>query len=133
VELESGGLAAGLRHLVTRAGQLSRTHCELAVAGPVTVANNVAATHLYRIAQEAITNALKHARATRIAVRLDGQSGRVHLSVRDDGCGIAEPTRPAAGMGLRIMAHRAAVTGGRFHIGPAPGGGTLVTCEMPNP
>jgi signal transduction histidine kinase len=132
-QLEGGGLADGLRQLASRTGHVSSVPCECEVEGAVEVADTAAATHLYRIAQEAITNALKHGQARRVSVRLFQRDGRVVLAVQDDGRGIAEPARRGEGMGLRIMAHRAAVMGGTFQIRAVTPHGTSVICEMPNP
>jgi signal transduction histidine kinase len=133
VPLEGGGLAEGLEQLASRTSHVSSILCDCEVEGAVEVADTAAATHLYRIAQEAITNALKHGRARHVSVRLFQRNGRVVLAVDDDGRGIPEPAERGQGMGLRIMAHRAAVMGGTFQIQALPPHGTSVTCEMPNP
>ena len=86
------------------------------------------ATHLYRIAQEAVRNALRHARPTRIGISLSEENGVRKLLVEDDGIGLPENGPVNHGLGLRIMAHRAAMIGGTFSIEPGPTGGTLVTC-----
>ena len=87
---------------------------------------------LYRIAQEAVINAVKHARAGRITVSLACPAGReAILAVRDDGCGRRQANTSAGGLGLGIMAHRARVIGGKLRIGDAPGGGTEVVCTAP--
>jgi signal transduction histidine kinase len=133
VQLEGGGLAAGLLQLASRTSSVSNVPCDCEIDGSVEVADAAAATHLYRIAQEAITNALKHGHAQHVSVRLFQRNGRVVLVVHDDGRGLPEPSRRGEGMGLRIMAHRAAVMGGTFQIRALPTQGTSVTCEMPNP
>jgi signal transduction histidine kinase len=133
VQIEGGGLAESLRHLAAQTSRVSSVRCVCEVDGSVDVADTAAATHLYRIAQEAITNALKHGRAQRVSLRLVQLNGRVVLSVSDDGTGIPDPARRGDGMGLRIMAHRAAVMGGTFQVRALPSRGTSVTCEMPNP
>ena len=91
--------------------------------------------HLYRIAQEAINNAVKHARASLIEVSLDcaAEHALLTLCVRDNGVGI-DCANPASsvqgGLGLRIMAHRARMIGGELTIENAKGGGTEVTCRI---
>jgi signal transduction histidine kinase len=132
VELESGGLAHGLRELVAKTSELTAAHCEYLGTQSITIRDSATSTHLYRIAQEAITNAIKHGHAHSIAVRLEELEGRLRLTVRDDGTGIPPPGRRGAGMGLRVMAHRAAVMGGQFNVRRETPG-TLVECEMPNP
>jgi signal transduction histidine kinase len=132
VELESEGLMAAFEELADNltkgAGVLCVFECEL----PVLIRDNAAATHLYRIAQEAVRNAIRHGKARRIEMRLSDQDGLVKLTVEDDGVGLPEPLRPGGGLGMRIMAHRAAMIGGAFSIEPGLAGGTMVTCSFPN-
>ena len=103
--------------------------------------------HLYRIAQEALSNAVRHAQATAIQLTLHRTPTSVHLEVRDDGVGISEETRHASrpdllsaaertdlarrGMGLFGMRHRADLIGARLIIQPNEGGGTVVRCILP--
>ena len=89
---------------------------------------------LYRITQEAITNAVRHGRAKNIYIDLVEVEGRVILTVEDDGLGIdhaAPPTAAAPGLGVRTMRHRARMIGATLAIEPADGGGTIVTCKLP--
>jgi signal transduction histidine kinase len=87
------------------------------------------ATQLYRIAQEAITNAVKHAHARSITTRIDGEAGAVALHIVDDGLGI-DQAEASDGMGLRIMRYRASSIGGRLSVGRGADGGTLVICTV---
>jgi signal transduction histidine kinase len=89
-------------------------------------------TQLYRIAQEAITNAVKHARASAIAVSLDTRLGRLTLTVCDDGVGFerAGGPGPGPGLGLGIMTHRATSVGATLTVGSGASGGTTVTCTL---
>jgi signal transduction histidine kinase len=89
------------------------------------------ATHLYRIAQEAVSNALKHGQAKRIIVRLARTEAGTILEILDDGVGVPDPLPPQRGMGLRIMAHRATMIGGTLTVRRGPAGGTVVTCTVP--
>ena len=84
----------------------------------------------YRIVQEALTNALRHARAHRATVRLDVDPGRLHVVVTDDGAGANGSGRPG-GHGLVGMRERVAVYGGTLDVGPAPGGGFRVDATIP--
>ena len=97
---------------------------------PVAVADNLTATHLYLIAQEAVHNAVKHARPRNIRISLDANDLLV-LSVQDDGIGMPA-SRPEnhGGLGLRIMRNRAAIIGATLTIQPAEPTGTLVTCAL---
>jgi signal transduction histidine kinase len=97
-------------------------------ASPAAVRGD-AALHLYRIAQEAVMNAVKAGKAKRISVRLTRRSGRGVLSVTDNGVGLREP--PRRGMGLMMMSHRARVLGALFGIRSRPRGTTRVTCVFP--
>ena len=98
-------------------------------AAPVPVASNAIATHLFRIAQEAINNAVKHGKARHIVVTLTQQDGMT-LTVYDDGAGIPAVEQRAPGSGLRIMAYRARIIGATLSVLPAPAGGTLVRCTL---
>ncbi len=133
VEMEGGGLAQGLRELAGKTSTLMGTRCEYHGDQTVVIEDSIAATHLYRIAQEAITNAIKHGRAARIAVGLEQVDDRLRLTVRDDGVGVPDPLPLRSGMGLRIMARRAEMMGGTLGVHRSPPRGTLVTCEVPNP
>jgi PAS domain S-box-containing protein len=93
------------------------------------------ATQVYRIAQEAVHNAVKHARASRIDLRLSAENGQAVLSVADDGCGFSRSSESGrSGLGLEIMKHRASVICGSLDVRPAAGesrSGTVVTCRFP--
>ena len=100
------------------------------------VHDSAAATHLYRIAQEAVNNAVRHAAAKQITIRLTAAAGGVALTVADDGVGM--PAAPAAppgqgGMGLHLMNYRARMIGASLEIqrGADGAGGTIVTCVLP--
>lgn len=84
--------------------------------------------NLYRIAQEALTNAARHSAATQVALVLEQSAGRTTLLVRDDGRGIAPDADRGPGMGLKIMRTRAEIVGARLTVGPSTGGGTCVEC-----
>jgi signal transduction histidine kinase len=95
-------------------------------------------THLFRIAQEAVNNAVRHSRASEIRISLTKQQRQLSLEVWDNGVGIdstAATRRSGAadtwGMGLRIMDYRAGMIGGQFHIERSEAGGTLVRCTVP--
>lgn len=86
---------------------------------------------LYRIAQEALQNALRHAAATRVLLRLEASPDRVRLTIQDDGRGFAMEGDPASRFGLVGMRERAHLLGGSFQIESTPGAGTRVTVEVP--
>ena len=87
--------------------------------------------HLFRIAQEALQNALKHAGATRVAIEFTVKRSGVRLSVTDNGSGFAHATQSGTGLGMRTMRFRASAIGGRVRITDRSGGGTAVVCEVP--
>jgi signal transduction histidine kinase len=89
------------------------------------------ASQLFRIAQEAVNNALKHAAPGEIRIGLRRQGDRLVLEVEDDGEGMPETLPPGAGMGLQVMRHRAQLLGGSLVLADSPAGGTLLRCEVP--
>jgi signal transduction histidine kinase len=133
VELDSEGLMVALEDLAQNVTARSRLQCVFARDAQVLIPDATTATHLYRITQEAISNAIRHGKAQRIDISLSAHGGRTTLTVEDDGVGLAEGRPLAAGLGLRIMAHRAAMIGGEFSIEPNPTGGTSVKCSLPSP
>ncbi|MBN9519701.1 PAS domain S-box protein [bacterium] len=127
VPVDAEGLMAALADLADRTRSDARVACTFDCPDPVAVADNLTATQLYLIAQEAVHNAVKHARPRAVRIALCADHGLV-LRVEDDGAGL-----PAgrSGLGLRIMHDRAAIIGARLTIGPASPAGTSVTCELP--
>jgi PAS domain S-box-containing protein len=89
--------------------------------------------HLFRIAQEGLTNALKHAGAQSIKVTIDVQPTTVRLAISDDGVGFSPTAVKSAGLGLKIMRYRAEVIDAQLSIGPGEDGGTVVACECRQP
>jgi PAS domain S-box-containing protein len=107
-----------------------RFHCP----GEVEIADPVVANGLFRIAQEAVANALRHGRPTRVRIELTARGGRVRLRVEDDGRGIPESVlsgnSPQHGLGMRILRHRASLIGAQLEIGNLPKGGACVACVL---
>ncbi len=132
VEIERGGLAYALRALVGRARDLYGLDVRFQArsAQPITL-DAATKTHLYRIAQEALTNAARHARATRVVVRLRVQGRRVSLSIEDDGVGLGPSAD--AGMGLKIMHYRAAIVGATLKVSAVRPSGTRIYCTLEQP
>ncbi|MHC1711366.1 MAG: 7TM diverse intracellular signaling domain-containing protein [Solidesulfovibrio sp.] len=131
VELAPGEVGASLAELARHEGQSSGvdiSYFERLACAPCC---NEHLVQLYRIAQEAVTNAVKHARPGRIAITLGcGSNRRLTLTVRDDGVGRQATDRSAGGLGLRIMAYRASMIGATLSIDDAETGGTMVTCSL---
>jgi signal transduction histidine kinase len=132
VELDAEGLVAALRHLAS-SSTVEGLRCSLHCPHSVPVRDNAAAMHLYRIAQEAVVNATKHAQAAEIIISLDVNDKNIVLSVADDGSGLPADHERSHGLGLRMMRHRAGVIGGTLIVESPPEGGTTVTCVLPLP
>ena len=126
VEVEANGLMAALQELATRASL--RVPCRVECRAPVLVADDTIALHLYRIAQEAVANALKHAGAREIIIGLRQQRRRIILSIQDDGAGLS--TKKGKGMGLHIMPYRARMIGATLIVSGERGQGTQVVCSL---
>ncbi|MBI3461503.1 MAG: hypothetical protein HY000_00355 [Planctomycetes bacterium] len=121
---------AALAGLASRTSELHGVTCTFDCSEPVLVKDNQKATHLYRIAKEAVTNALKHSRAKSITISLEGDEGSIILRIRDDGVGFPWEPAEIKGMGLKIMRYRAGLINAGLAIGPAEPIGTLVSCTL---
>ncbi|MDD5140294.1 MAG: PAS domain S-box protein [Verrucomicrobiales bacterium] len=129
VELETNGLMSALHELVAHVQKLFNIECRFECPEPVLIQNNVFATHLYRIVQEAINNAVKHGKPRRILVSLKPAGGRFALAVTDDGTGFSTESQKSGGMGLHIMKYRAGVVNAALEVrSGADGAGTTVMC-----
>ena len=137
-------LAGGLLRLSIEPEQLSGTLAELAATsstssapcsfrqeGNALVDDAAKSAQLFRIAQEAVRNALRHAQARHIDITLAGDDDAVCLVVEDDGRGLPPTPERGAGMGLRIMEHRATLVGGSLSVVTVPGEGTRIICHLP--
>ena len=129
VEFEANGLMSALHELAAHVQKLFRIECRFECAEPVLIRNNVFATHLYRIVQEAINNAIKHGKAGHILISLKPAGDRFALAVTDDGMGFSEETKKSGGIGLHIMKYRASVVDAALEVRSGVDGvGTEVTC-----
>jgi len=127
-----GGLARALESLAAATGRRTAVHCETDIDGAVSRLIDVPVAHqLARIAQEAVTNAVRHGRPDEIRIELGMCDGRGRLSITDNGRGIdrTEPSRE--GMGLQVLHYRADIIGGDLAVEPQEGGGTRVSCVFP--
>jgi two-component system, LuxR family, sensor kinase FixL len=102
--------------------------CQFTCGQPVFIESATTATHLYRIAQEAVGNAVKHGKATAIDISLDETETGVCLSISDNGCGIPEKLAGRGGMGLRTMDVRSKLVSGQFSLCRSESGGVKVVC-----
>ncbi len=131
VEMTDEGFTDALYELAGNVTERFKIACRFECDSPVLVREPGVATHLYRIAQEATTNAVKHGKASEIIIRLERDGAMNALTITDDGVGLPDNRPLRGGMGLRIMAHRARVIGAHFDAERLPSGGTRVTCMPP--
>ncbi|HUB27663.1 MAG TPA: PAS domain S-box protein [Tepidisphaeraceae bacterium] len=147
VDLKAGGLVVALQNLTIKVSQLFNVRCTFHWDHVAQVRGDLKATHLYRIAQEAVSNALRHGKARKVDVGLAARGGAISLCVRDDGIGIprkltmgvmqgiasddaARAQQAGMGMGLRTMHYRARMIGGTISIVPGGRRGTRVECVI---
>lgn len=130
-ELERSGLVAALRELISSIEKTCGVRCTLRADENISVQDNVLATHVFRIAQEAINNSVKHGKAKAIEVTLAPNGDRIELTVTDNGTGFS-PEAKMDGLGLRIMHYRARRIGGALEVATTEKGGTRITCLFRN-
>ncbi len=132
VELKQHGLLVALKGVAQRAQAQFGISCAVrASTKAMPTLSEGTAVQIFRIAQEAVQNAIKHAHAKKILIRLGKRKGAWSLTVRDDGVGLTDSAPVTPGMGLRIMRYRAQIIQGTLQVGNAKGGGTLVSCTVP--
>ncbi len=130
VDVDASGLMQALGELVEQCQIVYDVPCDFEYDEPVLMEDNFTATHLFRLAQEAIQNAVKHGRADHITVGIKRIGHRVTLRIRDNGVGFDPEGQEASGIGLRIMRHRAELIGAALKVTSAEQGGTLVRCTF---
>ena len=127
VTLESEGLMSALQEFAGNTEKIFRIGCEFDCVQPVLVNDPTVATHLFRIAQEAVSNAIKHGKATQIEIQLEeNPRGTVVLRVTDNGSGFSQEAPKQKGMGLQIMKSRAGMIGGTLTIENAQSGAQVI-------
>ena len=124
------GLVASLQELAQRTQRVFRLRCGFRCPAPVRLVDSTTGIHLYRIAQEAVSNAIRHGHARRISISLTTRAGILVLRVRDNGRGLPRSPQPGSGMGLRVMRYRAGVINGTLEVRSGPRGGTSVICTV---
>ena len=132
VDIETGGLVSALQTLASNAEKILDVKCQFVCKEPVSVHNLVEAKQLYRIAQEAVTNAAKHGKTPKITIELRSTKALCILSVSNDGPSFQPSSHSNNGLGLKIMEYRANLIGGVLEIGKGKKSGTVVTCTVPN-
>ena len=131
--LEADGLARALSELAESTSAMAKVDCRFINEPPALLRDANAATHLYRIAQEALNNALKHGRPKRIRITLMDLGDRVALKVANNGHGFGKPSGSGDGMGLRVMQYRAELIGATLDLDSTPRNGVTVTCTLRKP
>jgi two-component system, LuxR family, sensor kinase FixL len=133
VMLEADGLMPVLRQLADNTDKVFNVSCQLCHEPTVMVGDSAVAIHLYRIAQEAVSNAIKHGQASRVGITLSGANERLTLTIQDNGRGFETRNGHHGGMGLQIMHYRAGMIGGHLTVDSQTGQGARVTCSFPAP
>jgi len=128
IELSASGLASALEELAFRSSQDGIT-CRFNCPKLMRMPDEVIALNLYRIAQEAVANALKHGKPSEIMISLSREKKAIVFAVEDNGTGLAKKRKPR-GMGIHIMKYRAETIGATFTAEPRPQGGTIVRCTV---
>jgi signal transduction histidine kinase len=132
VRLEADGLRIALSSLATNVEKLFGISCNVDYSEDIVVQDQATATHLYRIVQEALNNAIKHGKADTVTVSLLQQDDAAVLTIQDNGCGISNAVNQGKGMGLNIMQYRASMIGASLDIADGEAGGTVVRCSFQN-
>jgi len=128
--LQSEGLMSALQELAVNTEKMFGITCRFESKEAVPVPDITIATHLYRIAQEAVSNAIKHGRAKTVLIKLTTTHQGISVSISDDGVGFPKSGPRGKGMGLRIMRYRAGVIGASLEINPNPGGGITICSSL---
>jgi len=130
VDRDEGGLESALEELASTTSRLAGISCTVICPESVQTTDNAQAIHLYRIAQEALSNALKHGHAKSVVIALEASDGTCSLRVSDDGIGFNPSPGERKGMGLSIMRYRARMISGKLEIQPNSPLGTVVVCTI---
>ena len=121
-----------LDNLAAQSSELFSVRCRYEGKKNIGINDNEVGTQLYRIAQEAVTNAIRHGNATRVTLDLSVADGQGRLRVSDNGTGLPDGWETSGGMGIRIMRYRAGMIGGRIAFRRHPKRGVSVVCRFPN-
>lgn len=136
VEMTEDGLMEALKSLAANTLQIFRVECEFHCQDPVLIDNNETAVHLFRIAQEAVSNSIKHGNASKITIRLSrADTDKIQLSIQDNGAGFKQTGRSGHGMGMRLIRYRSNMIGGSAvwmeNTDPERGLTVQVACPLP--
>lgn len=131
VSVESNGLAVALKELTEKISEIYNVDIRYSCDNSVSIEDNHKAVHLYRIAQEALSNSVRHAQATFIKIDLDKIGGHITLRIMDNGTGFSKSESRNDGLGLQTMRFRANMLGGQLEISSEEKEGTIITCRIP--
>ncbi len=132
VDIETGGLVSALKTLAANTEKTMKIKCRFRCGKSVSVKDLTEAKQIYRIVQEAITNAIRHGKTETINVILQYTKKRTKLTIENDGLDFPAPLPPNKGIGLKIMQYRTNLLGGVLDIRKGDKGGTVVVCTLPN-
>jgi signal transduction histidine kinase len=131
VRLEAEGLKTALHELAASINDVFCIECVCTFQDSVNIHDHAVAIHFYRIAQEAISNAIKHGKAKKILLQVAERDGGFHLNIQDDGIGFTTPHPAHNGMGMHIMNYRARTIGATLEVHHGERRGTTITCSLP--
>ena len=129
-ELDRDGLVPALQGLADNARERFHINCVLDGDESIEIEDSTIANQLYRIAQEAVTNSVRHGAAKQIDIRLATDGPEVCLTIVDDGVGFPDNLASCEGLGLRLMRHGATLSGATFDVRRNGSSGTIVTCRV---
>ncbi|MHB8108944.1 MAG: sensor histidine kinase [Syntrophorhabdaceae bacterium] len=132
VRLEADGLMMALIELASNVEKLFGVRCTFTCTKEVLLSDNAVASHVYRIAQEALNNAIKHGKADNIVIKMKPEGESWILTIEDNGIGISSTQSQGKGMGLNIMQYRASMIGAVIEIRSPDSGGTVIKCTFSN-
>ncbi|HPU30420.1 MAG TPA: sensor histidine kinase [Syntrophorhabdaceae bacterium] len=130
VRLEAHGFTTAIDDLAINTERLFGIVCKFEYNEPLLIHDNIMATHLYRITQEAINNAIRHGKAKNIIIRLDKREDEATMTIQNDGKPFRKIPKNHQGMGISIMRYRAGIIGASLDIKKGTSGGTIVTCTF---
>lgn len=131
VDFKNEGLKAALNQLAIQVEKLFDIRCEVFCNADININNSMKIMHLYRIAQESISNAVKHGKARSVGITLQKENGTLRLSIEDDGVGFDETRLKKKGLGIHIMRYRASLLSGRLEIFETENKKTNIVCSIP--
>jgi signal transduction histidine kinase len=131
VKIGPGGLMAAFDELSGSVEDVYHIACDVQANGVADFFDDKEATHIYRIVQEAVANAIKHGKPSQILIELSAQDERITLTVNDNGLGLPEQPKQNKGMGISTMNYRASIIGATLTVRRAPNGGTAVVLSLP--